>query len=141
MSIHKPVHDIHGFCQSLLASGLVSESLLDKILADFRSQASDSRYGVTLTAFTTHLVSKGVITCWQYSKLRNGQYRGFFMDEYKLVDYLGDDDRCNRYLVEDTRTAKCAVLCVVPPSIAPMDAGKCPYWIEEFDREDGEAGY
>ncbi len=129
----KPICDADGFSRVLLASGLVDETELAAIVADFRSHAArDPKYGASLTAFTTYLVAKGIITCWQCAKLRNGQYKGFFLDGYKMLDHLRDDERCNRYLVEDSRTGQCVVLCVVPTSISPQKTGNLDYWIEEF---------
>ena len=127
------INDIHGFCQVLLASGLIGKTALSEVLSGFRSPGPrDSTCRETLTAFTNHLVALGIITSWQCGKLCNGQYKGFFMDGYKLVDHLGDDNCCNRYLVED-RSGKHVVLCVVPPLIAQMKDGKLEYWIENLD--------
>lgn len=134
MPVRKPISDINRFCQVLLASGLVSDIVLSDVRAAFHSKATrDSMHGATLTAFAADLVARGIITSWQCGKLRRGQYKGFFFEGYKLLGHLGDDDRCNRYLAEDCRTAKCVVLCVIPPLIAPMKDRHLEYWVEDYD--------
>lgn len=133
MSSHLPINDIQGFCRVLAASGLIAGDSIAAILADFRAPAAhDAKYGASFTAFTRYLVANGIVTCWQYAKLRNGQYQGFFLDGYKILDHIGADSGCSRFLTEDTRTAQSVVLCVKPPSVAPLTNGNPEYWIEDF---------
>jgi len=133
MSNQAPINDIDGFCRILAASGLVGGDWIASALADFRAHAArDSKYGASFTAFTKYLVANGIVTCWQCAKLRNGQYKGFFLDGYKLLDHIGADPSCSRYLAEDSRTGQCVVLCFKPLSVAPLRNGNPQYWVEDF---------
>ena len=134
MSSHAPLNDIDGFCRVLAASGLVSGDSIAAILVDFRAHsAQDTKYGASFTAFMKYLVANGIVTCWQCAKLRNGQYQGFFLDGYRILDSIGADPGCSRFLAEDSRSAQCVVLCVKPPSVAPLKNGHPEYWVEYFN--------
>src|SRR5689334_16243670 len=113
-------NDIDEFCRLLGASGLLPPQSIDVALASFRAgNSSAAKYGISLTGFTRFLVMHDILSCWQIAKLRSGQYKGFFLEGNKLVDSLGDDGRCSRYLAEVVSTAELVVVCVVPPTIAP----------------------
>ena len=104
------------------------------MLTDFRENfAPRSKHGKSLTALGTYLIANNILTCWQYDKLHNGQWKGFFLDGYKLVDHLGYGPQCSYYLAEDVGTAKCVVISVTPSNIAPLKDGKPQYTVEPFN--------
>ncbi len=128
------ISDIQGFCRVLVASAMVSEDSIAAILANFREDYSrSSKYGASLTAFTSYLVANDLLTCWQVEMLRHGKCKGFFLDGYKIMDWVGHDATFVRYLAEDTRSQERVFLCVKPPSNVPLKDGQSEYWIEAFD--------
>jgi hypothetical protein len=129
----RSVNNITDFSRLIVASGLITDGALDSLLQDFREHfAQGAKYGTSLTAFSTYLVTKNILTCWQNNLLRSGQWKGFFLDQYKLVDRIGDAERCSLYLAEDTTTGESVVLSVTPPSVVPLKDGKPRYSIEPF---------
>jgi hypothetical protein len=69
----------------------------------------------TVTTFCTFEVGERVLTPWQCEKLRNGQRKGFFLDNYALLDAIGHDDRNNYYLGRDTQSGQFVRIIVTQP--------------------------
>jgi hypothetical protein len=133
MSASRQIFTLDDFCRVLTASGLLAGQSLSRILADFHADADDrAKRQAPLTAFTSYLVAAGILTCWQIAKLRSGQYKGFFLDGYRIEDHLGEDVSHSRYLAQDMNLRRYAVLCIRPPAIAPLKDGNPEYWVEEF---------
>lgn len=70
-----------------------------------------------VAALGKHLIATKLLTVWQCNKLRDGRYKGFFLDNYKLLDILSIDER--RYLAENTETGDVVELVVVHDPAAP----------------------
>jgi hypothetical protein len=90
----------------LTASQLASQEEVASLKERFGS--GDTRFDLpdTVTGFCAFLVAEGVLSPWQCEKLRNGQWKGFFLDAYELLDHLGHDDHHNYYLARDAKRAR-----------------------------------
>ena len=65
-----------------------------------------------LSAFSAHLVSIG-LTQWQCDKLRIGKWKGFFLDDYELIDFAGTEDDRRIYLARRSRPGPIVRLAVI----------------------------
>jgi hypothetical protein len=100
--------DIQNFNKLLLASGLVSEEKLATLINDFLGPHPDNPPFYTVDDFSQFLVANKVITEWQADKLKEGRYKGFFIDHYILADHIRNDEVEDKkwyatYLVFDTQ--------------------------------------
>jgi hypothetical protein len=127
---HEPIHEMAGFCHVLATSGLLGSESIDDVVGAFRERArtQPNKYGTSLTAFTTYLIAEGKLTCWQCAKLRSHQYKGFFFEQYRIVDQLPFGDGFSRFVAEDAVRGRVVVLCVRPPGTQPEK-----HWIDDFE--------
>jgi hypothetical protein len=126
--------DFGAFSELLLASGLVNESVLRTLTNDFRAQVARQKLpDESLTTFNSYLVGSGFLTCWQCGMLREGRYKGFFLDEFKLLDCFGPDDKVTRFLAVHGLTSQRVVLAVTPYSVARGSNGESLYTVEDYN--------
>jgi hypothetical protein len=92
---HRRKSETGEFLALLLRSGL-----LDEIGIREASRGVDAQSGgeSDLNKMCSHLVANGSITLWQCDKLRSGRHKGFFLDNYKLIDHVCKDDISSTYL-------------------------------------------
>ncbi len=110
------VKSIDQFLVLLAQSKLADERQIECLKRRFREEylpASDLPN--TVTTFCTFVVGQGVLTPWQCEKLRNGQWKGFFLDSYALLDELGHDHRHNYYLGRDVQSGRFIRIIVTQP--------------------------
>ena len=75
--------------QLLLGSGLVSESTLTSIVAEFQRKGAATEGSQTAANLMELLVSKGLLTQWQCTELAKGREVCFlFQHKYNLLDRL-----------------------------------------------------
>jgi hypothetical protein len=110
------------FQHRVIASGLVDEDDVAALRLQLPVQ--------TIQAFGELLVAKQLVTPWQCAMLVEGRYKGFFVDHYKILDFIGSDGHTLRYLVENTRTSKHAILSTKPKP--PMAGEPFAYEIEKL---------
>ncbi len=99
------------FAELLLASGLVPPLGLSGLLREFSAEHPDRslRTADNLSAF---VVMRKAVTAWQVEKLREGRYKGFFLDNYVIVDRVRIEESGTIYLALDTTTKRRAFLRV-----------------------------
>ena len=96
------------FFAIVLASGLLK---LDEIRDSFHAydqtrDSSTSRDDVK--EFCEHLVAHDILTRWQCDKLQLGQFQGFFMDQYKILEPALE--KFKHYLAMDLTTRQRVLL-------------------------------
>jgi hypothetical protein len=107
------------FLRALRSSGLISENTLTPLLDHFQnSDVVSGRFSVVL--FAALLVEKGELTCWQCARLCEGRFKGFFCDEYKIMDHVCHDQECSYYLAEALDTGRRVVLAFHPDKTGVM---------------------
>lgn len=121
--------DVDRLLAHALASNLVSQRDLQQAYARWHSAARGFRADKTAAAFGDYLVEHQLLTRWQCDRLRAGKYRGFFLDNYKVVEYLRKEGTDDKYLATDLDNGERVVLAVAPPSIAPFKNGRPGYRI------------
>lgn len=133
MSGLRRISDVSEFWQLVVASRLIDANKANVLATAFRGQFSDARpYGQTVTALGEFLVREGILTCWQFEKLRHGQYKGFFLDHYKLIDYFDEAENGNRYIALDTRADRICLVFVSPPVRDEVGKLQIAYRVEEL---------
>ena len=120
---------IDKFMTLALASGLVHFSQLRDACADFDTNRTDDK---TVDELCNLLVNLGLITRWQCDKLRQGKFKGFFLDGYLLLRQLGKSETISIYLCREVATDKLHVMDVVPAPIDPIKDGKIYYTVREY---------
>ena len=105
--------DADKFLKVLLASGLLNADEVRHACAGLNLDSADED---ALELLCSHLVCHGWLTKWQCDKLRDGKYKGFFHEDYKLIGHLGVDGNTNTYLAEKVRSGQWVGLRVTPLS-------------------------
>jgi hypothetical protein len=99
----------------LIRSGLATEQEAAHFYTQYRNEfLKKVRIPDTLTAFCSFLVAHGNLSTWQCWKLRQGQWKGFRLDDFVLVDFLDKDQECSYYLARNTRDDAFVCLAIVP---------------------------
>jgi hypothetical protein len=112
------------FSELLLASGLMSKEKLAAEKAGFSSNSGEE--------FATYLVGRNILTRWQVEHLLQGKYKGFFLDEYKLLELVGPGKASLRYRAVNTQTGELVILHVGLGKFIPLHNGKHQYVVERL---------
>jgi hypothetical protein len=86
------------FVPILVRSKLSTQEQAVDFVAKYHEQPKPANLPDTLTAFCSFLVGEGIITTWQCMKLRNAQWKGFYLGKYLLLDNVYEDDKGSHYL-------------------------------------------
>lgn len=104
MSSPRFISDFQEFLSLVVRSGLVEQEFLNSSLAMYRTDDFSATNGYeTVTAFANFLITHRILTYWQCEKLREGKYKGFFLEQYKMLDHLKSDHMYNYCLAKDTK--------------------------------------
>jgi hypothetical protein len=123
---------IDKFLTCVQASGLLSIDELKIACGEFGQGNQTELCDSDLFVLCNYLVISNRLTVWQCMKLLNGQYKGFYLDHYKILDDIGIADKILYYLAEDTETKRQVRLRITPPSLVPLKEGKPHYRVEEL---------
>lgn len=108
-----PVETIEEFAELLVRSGLLESDQVKKIIHSYNEDfAKVAKTGSTITSFTTYLIKRDVLTCWQCNKLRQGQFRGFILGSFQLLDYQSHDEDTGVYLAQDIKSGQVVRLAI-----------------------------
>ncbi|MAT13826.1 MAG: hypothetical protein CMJ46_00985, partial [Planctomyces sp.] len=77
---------------------------------------------VSSTQLASSLVARNVLTNYQAMRLLSGRYRGYFYNQYKILDVLGAGGMGWVYLADDLENNKRVVLKVLSSHLSD-DAG------------------
>ncbi len=124
--------EIDKFLALVLASKLISFKNLREACRGFGHKDGAKWDDNDFAALCEYLVTSKRLTLWQCKMLLNGQYRGFYLDEYELLDYVGSEETEKIYLAEDRTTKRHLRLRVTPPIITPGKRNKPYYEVEEI---------
>ena len=92
------------FARLIVASELMDEFEVAVLSADFSDKSA--------AFFAGHLVARQILSRWQCDKLLEGRWKGFFLDHYKLLDYIDDSNEGPRYKAEYLRTRKLVAISI-----------------------------
>jgi hypothetical protein len=112
---HRRADSIEEFVDVLVRSGLAAERQTKMCITQFREgYLSSSSIRDCITAFRCFLVASGVLTAYQCWKLRNGQWKGFYLDDFALLDFLAKDREFSYYLARHAKDGTFVRLAVTP---------------------------
>src|SRR5436305_10916555 len=96
------------FLSNLRKSGLVEEERLNQIQSESASQRVSS--GEELDSLAKLLVDQRMLTAWQVTMLRNDKHKGFFVDDFVILDHLESAAGFTRYSAYDRKRNRTVVL-------------------------------
>lgn len=124
------IDDVEEFLALFVRSGLTNREQCDQLLASYRSEyLPAATLPDTITCLCSFLISRDALTTWQCEKLRNGQYKGFFIDHFKLLDRLSYKGDFGYYLALDMQEGVYVKLAVTPT--ARKKGADIEYRVEE----------
>jgi hypothetical protein len=119
MSDHVPPKTVEEMAAVLLKSGLMDAGAVEAVLRDFRENANRRDEGRDGTAeFLEHLNSAG-LSQWQCDKLRDGKWKGYFLEGYELCDKVGREGDWMIYLARKSRPGPTVRVAVQPSRDRP----------------------
>jgi len=121
------------FIALIVKSGLRNFMELYEAFHDHRRQVDRlfANGQAELSAFCDYLVSHGLLTRWQCERLLKGRWKGFFLDDFKILRHLGCDETCSRYAAEEVHTGRTVTLRIWPRFTRRHDDGSPHYEVEE----------
>lgn len=123
---------IDKFLTCALASGLIGFSELRDACAGFDTSRTDDD---AVNDLRNHLAAQDTLTEWQCEKLRQGKFKGFFLDGYCLLRQLGKTENLCIYLGREVSTGKLVELDITPLPIDPVKDGRIHYTVREITDE------
>ena len=109
---------IEQFFELMLRSQLFGEPEIDKVAAEFSKGCRNDGTEETLQAFCKFLVGTGRLTKWQCAKLEVGKFKGFYLDNFVLLEQCGKDEVSSSYKARETRSGSLVCVVITPPAIA-----------------------
>ena len=114
-------------------SGLREAAELNDAFGAFRHKVPTPHVDgcAELREFCNYLVRNDLLTHWQCEKLLQGCYKGFFMDNFKLLHHVGCEGTCSVYTAEDVHRKRRVMLRVFPHPVKKRDDGHPYYEVDE----------
>ena len=110
----------------LRLSQICSEQQVQELLGTFENQRQEILSDEDgLAQFCSTLVSANAATEWQCNKLKVGKWKGFYLDDYLLLEQVGKDYEYAYYRARDIRDGS-----IVRLVVTPMNRTKGPRIIE-----------
>ena len=99
MRLPRDIDDVEEFWRLLAGSCLVKQEALTILYKSYRDEYLRAiRQPDTVDSVCGFLLIASRLTSWQCEKLRCGQWKGFFLDQYVLVDLIGETEMHRYYL-------------------------------------------
>ncbi len=121
--------DIDQFTQLLVHSRLFGEQESRDLAAEFQKACNDRGEDINVALFSEFLVKMGYVTRWQCDKLLVGKWKGFYLDNFLLLEQVGKGSDYSSYKARNARDGKLVCLVVTPTALA---GGKIEYRIETY---------
>src|SRR5262249_1631637 len=106
--------DIYRLASLLVESRLSNENESEVLIARFQDDCSERNIPHTVEAFVQFLVATNLFTEWQCNKLQMGKTKGFYLDNYLMLEQVGKDSEASFYKARDARDGKLVRLVVTP---------------------------
>jgi eukaryotic-like serine/threonine-protein kinase len=110
MQPNRPPYSFEVFSTLILKSRLLNRESLSAACMDFLAECKRLNREATIDLLSEFLVSTDRLTKWQNEKLRQGRYKGFFIDGYKLLDALNEEGIHSNLLAEHLETKRNVIL-------------------------------
>jgi hypothetical protein len=106
--------NIEQFVNLLINSRLSSKQEAEELATIFQDECRTRDTQDTLDLFCDFLISTHRLTAWQCDKLRKGKWKGFYLDNYLLLEQIGKDEDFSYFKARDARDGKLVRLAVTP---------------------------
>jgi hypothetical protein len=122
--------NIDDFVQFLSRSEVTTAQQAIEYVAQFNAEHPEAiKAQKALDKFCDYLICTGLVTAWQCKKLRLGRWKGFYMDNYLLLEQVPYDQVNLAYKARDSTTGD--VVCVVIPP-HKYTGGPIPFDVEPY---------
>jgi hypothetical protein len=99
------------FLTTVRASRLIDEARLNDTIREFSRHSPNICHDAEqLAALQELLVSNKLLTRWQCKMLDAGKFKGFFLDYYMFMDFIGTSGASRSYTALDRRSGELVVL-------------------------------
>ena len=119
------------FIDLLGKSQLCTEQQIGQLVSSFETERGDIASGDVVTQFCDFLVAINAVTAWQCDKLKAGKFKGFYLDDYVLLEHSGKGADYSSYKSRDTRNGNIVNL-VIRPRPVNETGGKIEYRVEPW---------
>jgi serine/threonine-protein kinase len=103
------------FLNLVRRSNLVDEARLQQVLDECQRKCG-GRLPDDAQRLADALIDAGHLTAWHVDKLKEGKHKGFFLGQYRLLDYLNRGGMSSVYLAEHIHMHRRAAIKVLPKS-------------------------
>jgi hypothetical protein len=113
-SNHRCHVNIDQFAILLFKSRLSGKPEAEQLACVFKEECRKQNIQETVETFCDFLIATNRLTAWQCEKLRMGKYKGFYLDNYLLLEQIGKDYEFGYYKARDARDGHLVRLAVTP---------------------------
>ena len=118
------------FITLLTNSRLLAEHEVQHIAGLFQQQCQKLNITATLDALCRLLIATERLTGWQCDKLRMGKWKGFFLDDYMLLEQSGKGADFSSYKSRNVRSGRIVNLMIKPVN---QTGGRIEYRVERYE--------
>ncbi len=108
---------IEQFLELMVRSQLFGEHEAERAAAEFKEGRHNKGAEETVEAFCKFLVGTGRLTEWQCAKLGMGKWKGFYVDNFLILEQCGKDEVSSSYKARDARSGSLVCLVITPPAL------------------------
>jgi hypothetical protein len=104
MRLPRDIDDVEEFWKLLAGSCLVERDALPPLRKSYREEYLRATGQLdTVDSASSFLLVARQLTPWQCEKLRCGQWKGFFLEQYVIVDLIESNETCRYYLARQVK--------------------------------------
>jgi eukaryotic-like serine/threonine-protein kinase len=124
--------NIKRFKKLLVDSRLSNEIEADELDTVFQEESHKQNIPATVEMFCDFLIARKLLTRWQCDKLRMGKYKGFYLDNYVMLEQSGKGADYASYKCRDARSGRLVTLFIKPIN---QTGGRIEYRVEPCAEE------
>jgi hypothetical protein len=111
--------DIDRFLTFLVDSQLFGTPEAEQVASLFRDECAKAGAPVSAEEFGEFLIATDRITRWQCEKLLDGKWKGFYLDNYLILEQIGVDFARSYYKARNARDGQLVRLNITPSQEPP----------------------
>ena len=112
-------------------SQLCTEQQIGQLVSRFELERGDIASGDEVTQFCDFLVAINAVTAWQCDKLKAGKFKGFYLDNYVLLEPSGKGVDYSSYKSQDNKNGNIVNL-IIRPRPRNQTGGQIEYRVEPW---------
>jgi eukaryotic-like serine/threonine-protein kinase len=121
--------DIQRFANLMVSSGLSNKVEAADLVSEFQEDCCDHGTLEAIDAFCDFLIARSQFTAYQCGKLREGKWKGFYLDNHLILEHVGKDHESSSYKARETRSGRLVVLVVTAGNLTD---GRMEYRVEPY---------